>query len=110
MRADDAMQDRYQRGMLYCVRQIKGSMKENPDISSYVRCIFVGSTEVGFFSALVTHEEVEIWAEAEEVEEVTQDLDDWETAERKAARKAKIVAVPLGQLLKAVGAAFLVMF
>ena len=58
--------------------------------------IVVGSTKVGFIPALVRHEEVEIWAEAEEVEEKTQDLDDWEIAERKAARQAKIVAVPLG--------------
>ena len=58
--------------------------------------IVVGSTQVALIPALVTHEEVEIWAEAEEVEEKTQDLDDWEIAERKAARQAKIVAVPLG--------------
>eukprot|EP00434_Breviolum_minutum_P044697 symbB.v1.2.039955.t1/scaffold6898.1/size14729/2 len=79
------------------------------------------SMTVGFFlPALVTHEEVEIWAGAEEVEEKTQDPDDedvsehvededlsedlddeektqdpddWEIAERKATRKAKIVAV-----------------
>ena len=43
--------------------------------------------------ALVRHEEVKIWAEAEEIEEKTQDLDHWEIAARKAARKAKIVAV-----------------
>ena len=55
----------------------------------------IGSTQVGLVPALVTHEEVEIWAEGEEVEEETRDLDDWEIAERKAARKAKIVAVPL---------------
>ena len=56
----------------------------------------VDSTQVGLIPALVTHEEVEIWAEAEEVEEKTQDLDDWEIAERRGAMQAKIVAVPLG--------------
>ena len=86
-----------------------------------------GSTQVGFFlPALVTHEEVEIWAggkeventrdlddedlsedlddedlsedQDEEVDEKTQDLDHWrEIAERKAARQAKIVAVPLAE-------------
>ena len=55
--------------------------------------IVVGATQVGLVPALVTHEEVEIWAEGKEVEEETRDLDDWEIAERKAAR-AKIVAVP----------------
>ena len=76
--------------------------------------IVVGSTQVGSITALVTHEEVEIWAEGKEVEktrdlddedvsedlddeEKTQDLDDWEIAERQAARKAKIVAVPLAK-------------
>ena len=58
--------------------------------------IVVGSTQVGLIPALVTHREVEIWAEGEEVEEEPRDLDDWEIAERKAARQAKIVAVPLG--------------
>ena len=75
-------------------------MKENPDInvmSDAFLIIVDGSTQVGFFlPALVAHEEVEIWAGAEEVEEKTQDLDDWEIAERKGARQAKIVAVPLG--------------
>ena len=56
----------------------------------------MGSTKAGLLPALVTHEEVEIWAEAEEVEEKTQDLDAWEIAERKATGQAKIVAVPLG--------------
>ena len=55
------------------------------------------STQVALLrcAALVTHEEVKIWAEAEEIKEKTQDPDDWEIAQRKAARKAKIVAVPL---------------
>eukprot|EP00434_Breviolum_minutum_P039885 symbB.v1.2.035427.t1/scaffold4748.1/size59687/2 len=48
---------------------------------------------VGFLPALVRHQEVEIWAKGEEVEEKTRDLDYWEIAERQAARKAKIVAV-----------------
>ena len=47
----------------------------------------------GLLSALVTHEEVKIWAEAEEIEENTRPLDDWEVTERKAARQAKIVSV-----------------
>jgi len=65
-------------------------------VSDAFLIIVDGSTQVGFFlPALVTHEEVEIWAGAEEVEEKTQDPDDWEIAERKATRKAKIVAVPL---------------
>ena len=63
--------------------------------------IIVGSTQVGSLSALVRHQEVEIWAEGEEVEEETRDLDDFwemaEIAERKAARQAKIVAVPLAK-------------
>jgi len=60
--------------------------------------IVVGSTQVGLLiPALVRHQEVEIWAEGEEVEQKTQDLDDWEIAERQAARKAKIVAVPLAK-------------
>ena len=77
---------------------VKGSsgIKENPDISCYVRCVFVGPTKAGLLPALVTHQEVEIWAEAEEVEEKTQDPDDWEIAERRATGQAKIVAVPLG--------------
>jgi len=57
----------------------------------------VGSTKVGFMPALVTHEEVEIWAEGEEVEEEPRKLDDWEIAERKAPRQAKIVAAPLAK-------------
>ena len=57
---------------------------------------FVAATQAGVLPALVTHEEVEIWAEGEKVEEKTQDLDDWEIVQRKAARQAKIVAVPLG--------------
>ena len=51
---------------------------------------------MGLIPALVTHREVEIWAEGEEVEEEPRDLDEWEIAERKAAR-AKIVAVPLAK-------------
>jgi len=50
------------------------------------------SMTVGSLSALVTHEEVAMWAEPEKIEDETRDLD-LETAERKAARKAKIVAV-----------------
>ena len=65
-------------------------------MSADVRCIFIGSTEVGLVPALVTLEEVQMWAEAEEIEENTPHLDDWEVAERKAARQAKIAAVPLG--------------
>jgi len=48
---------------------------------------------VGLVPALVTLEEVKMWAEAEEIEENTRHLDDWEVAERKAARQAKIVSV-----------------
>jgi len=59
--------------------------------------IVVASTQVGFLPALVRHQEVEIWAKGEEVEEKTRDLDYWEIAERQAARKAKIVAVPLAK-------------
>ena len=55
-----------------------------------------GATQVALVSALVTHEEVKIWAEGEEVEEETRDLDEWEIAERKTAR-AKIVAAPLAK-------------
>ena len=58
--------------------------------------IVVGSTQVGLIPALVRHQEVEIWAEGKEVKK-TRDLDDCEIAERKAARKAKIVAVPLAK-------------
>eukprot|EP00434_Breviolum_minutum_P038721 symbB.v1.2.034361.t1/scaffold4422.1/size39833/1 len=50
------------------------------------------SMTVGLIPALVRHQEVEIWAEGKEVKK-TRDLDDCEIAERKAARKAKIVAV-----------------
>ena len=64
----------------------------------FTALLMKSSTQVALLRcpALVTHEEVKIWAEAEEIEEKTQDLDDWEIAQRKAARKAKIVAVPLG--------------
>ena len=82
---------------------IKGSMKEILTfhvMSDAFLIIVVGSTQVGSLSALVRHQEVEIWAEGEGVEEETRDLDDWEIAEiaeRKAAKKAKIVAVPLAK-------------
>ena len=58
----------------------------------------VDSTQVGLIPALVTHEEVEIWAEANHAQKKTktQHLDDWEIAERRGAMQAKIVAVPLG--------------
>ena len=65
-------------------------------MSDALLIIVVDSAKVGFIPALVRHQEVEIWAEGEEVEEETRDLDDWEIVERKAARQAKIVAVPLG--------------
>ena len=71
---------------------IKGSMKSGP-----FWIIVIGSTKVGFMPALVTHEEVEIWAEGEEVKEEPRKLDDWEVAERKTPRRAKIVAVPLAK-------------
>ena len=50
-----------------------------------------------------------MWAEAEEIEDETRDQDNWQTAERKAARQAKIAAVPLGQVKKHWTRAFLVM-
>ena len=59
--------------------------------------IVVGSTQVGLLPALVRHQEVKIWAEGEEVEEETRDLDYWEIGERWVARQAKIVAVPLAK-------------
>ena len=58
--------------------------------------IIVGSTQVGLIPALVRHQEIEMWAEGKEVKQ-TRGLDDWEIVERKAARKAKIVAVPLAK-------------
>ena len=60
--------------------------------------------------ALVTHEEVQIWAEGEEVEWEPRKLDDWEIAERKAPRQAKIVAVPLAKFNTCAHRLFLVMF
>eukprot|EP00434_Breviolum_minutum_P043554 symbB.v1.2.038832.t1/scaffold6196.1/size20165/2 len=51
------------------------------------------SMTVGSLSALVSHEEVAMWAEPKKIEDETRDLDVLETAERKAARQAKIVAV-----------------
>ena len=52
---------------------------------------------MGLIPALVRHQEVKIWAEGEEVEDETQDLDYWEIGERWVARQAKIVAVPLAK-------------
>jgi len=57
------------------------------------------SMMVGFLPALVSHEEIQMWAADAEIEEKDsnlRDLDDWERAERslqEAARQAKIVAV-----------------
>ena len=64
--------------------------------------IVVGSTQVGLLPALVRHQEVKIWAEGEEVEDETRDLDYWEIGERWVARQAKIVAVPLAKCQQAV--------
>lgn len=60
-------------------------------------------TKVGFLPALVSHEEIQMWAADAEIEEKDsnlRDLDDWERAERslqEAARQAKIVAVSLNE-------------
>lgn len=72
------------------------------------------STKVGSLPALVSHEEIRMWAAEAEIEEKDSnlgDLDDWERAYmslQEAARQAKIVAVSLNENSVYMQAAFLV--
>ncbi len=72
------------------------------------------STKVGSLPALVSHEEIQMWAAGADIEgkdRNLRELDDWELAEKReleAARQAKIVAVSLNENSVFMQAAFLV--